>query len=274
MRYAWFAIIVLAACGQDPAVATGASTADAHVGLPDVPLGDGPISDATEADAVHADSVADTPPSATAPDVAATPVLPDWLVGSWRDCAGTLILSADGTWTWQDAESACGLGGTAKYAGGMLDLAADPTTCAKPTWVLPGLGVALHADILTLLHTNFQGARLFARGPIERQRWLVTDNQADVARMDLCFTGAGAFYTGKWKSLQGCGFLACGGIVDGMQEVNGAWQFWTHCSGTCACSGLIVATVHTATQLSGTFASATCLNSNFGTFTAKREPSP
>jgi hypothetical protein len=269
MRHAWIAAtLALSACSQDPPAHVDVAPADAHLAQPDARVDDlapGPDGVAT-AEVTPADIQAPVlPPPAT---------LPPWLVGTWRDCSGTLVLNPAGSWTWQDAGANCGLAGTATMTDGSLDLAVDPTTCALPPWVQTGLGVARHQNLLTMVHPGFQAPRTFATGPVDRQRWLVEDNQGDIVNLDLCFTEVGTFYTGKWKTLQGCGFLACGGVVDGLQVVGGAWQLWTHCSGTCACSGLIVVPIHTADSLSGTFSSASCMNATTGTFSATRQPFP
>lgn len=273
-----------ASCSGDPPIRTTAAAADGLTSPLDVPLadlggdaaGDSGVPDAVPDAADDAQVPTDVaiPQDVTAADAGPTDVLPPWLAGTWQDCSGTLVLTPQGTWTWQDGEQTCGVTGTAQMTAGSLDLTADATTCALPVWVHTGLGVARHGALLTFLHPAFQAPRTFATGPVDRQRWLVQDDQADVANLDLCFTAAGEFYTGRWKSTQGCGFLACGGVVDGLQVVGSAWQLWTHCSGSCACSGLIVAPIHTADSLSGTFSSATCMNANTGSFTATRVPFP
>ncbi len=280
-----FALGLAQACGDDAATLAANAQAGADAGVKDGDVSQSPdgaaeIADiAEQSDPGAAGDVSDPGALAAADEpgdsseTTASPLWPAWLSGTWQDCTGDWTISPDGTWTWLSIDQGCSRQGTAVWTGQLLDLTATDGACPAPIWLQKGLGISVQGDILTLVHSTFVGMRKFTKGGIDRQRWQVTELQSQTqSNLDLCYDSSGAFFSGKFKALNQCVFLACGGVVDDLQKVNGQPQLWTHCVGSCGCSGLVVVEQQATDSLSGHYATADCYTGHGGTFSAIAVP--
>ncbi len=211
---------------------------------------------------------------ATVPSDAAV-AFPPWLIGTWKDCNGQVAISGDGSFTWTGVDS-CTFGGNIVMSNVKFTFNANGTpNCKVPNWVKPDVGAAVQGDILSFVHQEmFGGIHRLAKGNVVRERWLLTDQNNWDSNLSLCFAENGAFYDGGFMAVKECGFLACGGRIDNVEKAPKETRMWTHCSGDCPCTGIVIASVKTATEMSGKYASASCVGGISGTFKAKRVTFP
>lgn len=205
----------------------------------------------------------------------AGPAFPPWLIGTWKDCNGQVTIDGSGNFTWMGVDS-CTFGGNIVLTNDKFTFNANGTpNCKVPNWVKPDVGAAVQGDILSFVHQEmFGGIHRLAKGNVTRERWLLTDQNNWDSNLSLCFAENGAFYDGGFMAVKECGFLACGGRIDNVEKAPKETRMWTHCSGDCPCTGIVIASVKTATEMSGKFASASCVGGISGTFKAKRVTFP
>jgi len=221
-------------------------------------------------------AVADTAAAVDAIALPGTgPIFPPWLIGTWKDCNGQVTIDAIGHFTWMGVDG-CTVGGNITLTNDKFTFNANGTpNCKVPNWVKPDVGAAVQGDILSFVHQEmFGGIHRLAKGNVLRERWLLTDQNNWDSNLSLCFAENGAFYDGGFMAVKECGFLACGGRIDNVEKAPKETRMWTHCSGDCPCTGIVIAGVKTATEMSGKYASASCVGGISGTFKAKRVAFP
>ncbi len=203
-------------------------------------------------------------------DTASPAVATAGLVGQWYDCSGDLALRPEGTFEWQSAGDPCLVRGGWSVAGATVTF--QPTAvgpgCGKPPgWLKSGVGASVAEGVLTLSDLAiFGGGHRLAQGAVQRQRWNLTW-AGHTATLDLCLTGKGTFFDGKFASPD-CALLACAGVVGQVSQVGSETHVWLQCSGNCPCAGVLVAKTKTATAMAGNWSMAHCGGGDDGQFEA------
>lgn len=282
VRLAALAALV-SACSDDAPLATGGAATAKALDAADSGLAGGDMADASLADTTLADTplatqdAADIAQTATADaqavdaaaEVSATVDAeagpwPKALQGDWLDCAGRLRLNSDGSFAWQPYESTCSLSGTWSRSGGAVNFAGYSATsgCKAPTWLGQVKGYAVSADTLDFVLAQLSpGEGSFSRAPMQ-ERWLL-DSGTGSAVMDVCRDATGRFFAGRVRSPK-CDFLACNARVTDRKIVGSELHFYTECTGSCPCVGLLDFATIQPTSMSGKYASGTCAGAASG----------
>ena len=269
-------LVWCAACGDD--TATGAASAGtATAAGDDASVSDTGITDAADAgvtDSTSADGQqTDTPGTDIAP---VDTGLPATLTGTWLECAGTLTLTHERTWSWT-SRSGCTHAGEVAWTPetGAIAFAETATpTCAEPvpTWLQGTATAASDGQHLSLINPAlFQGWKRLSHSA-DRQRWVMSAPGKGVGgSLSLCFDEGGHFFDGNWKSAD-CNLIACGALVTQVKPVGNETHIWTTCTGSCPCAAVIIVQSAVNEMWSGHYQSSNCAGADGGPFTATAEP--
>jgi hypothetical protein len=207
--------------------------------------------------------------------------------GRWSDCSGAFQITVFGTWSWANADTGCTADGVATGDDTVLEL--DPptaSTCGDDLpWWLPAemddpfrYNYADNGTRLTLVpevsigstgSTTYNEKHLYSE--IQRNRWLLENQDGLRSHFDACFSPEGVFFEGGYRSIDdSCEFLSCGGAISEWRVSDGNVHIWTACAGDCPCAGVVVATTHSDTEMAGNYAGANCALVMEGTFTGTR----
>lgn len=190
------------------------------------------------------------------------------VVGSWEQCASTLVLDATGDAARVDHKRGCTTNGAWRLDGDALTIEWASTDCGDGAVGVETQRALRSSSGLTLVNEATGGASELAGASIDVAEWRLVSDAGRVTIARVVGTPGERFGSAcYWSEDRECGgiFSCSGSIQQWLVESSGRFTATTTCGGDCPCASLLVGAQLEDGTIDATFDGVSCAGRIEGT---------